>query len=56
MKQLIEDREKICVAETAIIDQPGSSTGKEIQVEEQHRLFAVNIFGVDPTKIKKEEE
>lgn len=58
MKQLIEDREKICVAEVATPGQPGASAGTEVAVEEQHRLFAINIFGVDPkvTEKKKEDE
>lgn len=56
IKQLIDDREKICVAETAKPNQPGESTGGEVPVEEQHRLFCLNIFGIDPEKTEKKKE
>ena len=56
VKQLIEDREKICIAEVATPGQPGTSAGTEVPIEEQHRLFAVNIFGIDPSKTEKKKE
>lgn len=47
IKLLIEDREKVCIAEVAQPNQPGSNTESSLPVEEQHRLFVLNIFSED---------
>lgn len=46
MKKLIEDREKICVAEVANPDQPGGAPADITEVEKREKL-AKNWFGVD---------
>jgi hypothetical protein len=49
MKALIGDREKICVVETAAAPAAGAPV-VEAPVEEQHRAFARNLFGVELPK------
>ena len=46
MKTLIEDREKICIAEAASPDAP-NGTGKQVSEHERRRAFALNILGED---------
>ena len=47
-KVLIDDREKICIAEKADVNSPGSgSGGKELSEREQQDQFNKNIFGID---------
>ena len=55
VKQLIEDREKICIAPVAAAGQSGSSTGSAMTEDEQQRAFSINMFGIDP-KIKEGEK
>lgn len=56
MKQLIEDREKICIAEVAQPSTPGVPAEPGVSVDEQHRMFTKNVFGIDVTKIEPEKE
>ena len=46
MKILIEDREKICIAKEADPSQDGAGSGGEDTSEkDQHKAFALNVFG-----------
>lgn len=49
VKQLIDDREKICIAEKAVVGQEGAGAGGvEVTEKEKGRQFTLNIFGIDP--------
>lgn len=54
VKALIEDREKICIAEVAKPGQEGAgATTTTLTEEQQHRSFNLHIFGVDTAEVKE---
>ena len=56
MKHLIEDREKICVAEVASPDNPGAGAPAAVSEHDQRRAFCLNMLGVDIGDAKVVEE